>query len=432
MARWEGDCSGSGATTTIGLTADKTCTASLMSLQAPGVYELVASNGVPVPTGKIDNVVSSVINGEMRINEPRADSPNANTLMNERIRARYFNGVEADWAPFWIYTVGQKSDTPVPVPWTGTAISLTPGLVLLSPNLAVGGSQPLATLSDDGMTLSVAGAPTTVGTAAHIATFVRRPIPRTMRMEPVNRRLTFAKTKQGAQSDPKSITVFNTGADPLRVSAAFTFSGGTLSDFAVTGGTCSSGAFGLIAPGGQCEIRVVFKPRVTYRTGARVETLTVYTNEGSISGENVRGVIFDVSGEATGIPQVTVNPSVVEFMSQVAGMVSDPKQVTVSNTGDVPLRNRLHRDLRALRAELLCRYVELQQSLAHLGRELRRRHRLHADGVRGRGREERGPDHSDQWRQHDRQPAATDKRAAAWDGRPASPWPTLASTATCW
>lgn len=120
-------------------------------------------------------------------------------------------------------------------------------------------------------------------------------------------------------SSPMSVTVNNTGTTALQISS-ITISG----DFSQTS-TCrtSSG----IAAGQSCVISVVFSPTVL---GTRNGQLTITSNS-TTSPQTV-----NLSGVGNG-PIVSLSPTTLTFPSQPEHTTSSAQQVTLTNTGDMPL-----------------------------------------------------------------------------------------------
>jgi thermitase len=310
-----------------------------------GVYQLVSFDGRALPTG-IDPTRNVLLSSEIRINEKIVGAPPSTPVVAlERMQILSDQSpnppVVVDPVSAYLYTVGARSDVPVPFGHARqdqATVMLPPGLVLSGSNTFTLRSGVFATLSDDGRTLSVGEA---VGLEyAHIGTYVRLPQTRTALLEPADRDLTFPETRQGTtQSQRRIIRIVNTGRDLLVVRPFPLFSNGTAfpTDFFVVSDTCPHGTFQGVAPGAACELTIEFRPRLTYRTGVRFDTLTLQTNAGSTSGDNYTDVVFFLSGEATGAPQLTVDPPVVSFLDTPAGTASIPQTILLRNSGDVRL-----------------------------------------------------------------------------------------------
>jgi hypothetical protein len=300
----------------------------------------------PVPTPAIDPFVDSVLGGDMRINEPTVGAPpNSEVVAVETVRfLSLSNGPPAQEREHQVgysYVVGQRSQVPVPFEHANPSAPPSPvvmlprGLVINATTTHTNHIAPFATLADDGRTLSVGE---TLGLRRHLATYVKRPMTRTARIEPLNREVTFAPTLQGEESDPESITVVNDGRDPLLVHSFVVFANGSgfSRDYLVRG-SCADVTRGALPPGERCEFEVVFNPQLTYRTGERTETLTIRTNAGSTSGFNFTSTTFFLSGEATGAPQLTIDPPAATFLDTRAGQSSVPQTFSVRNSGDLRL-----------------------------------------------------------------------------------------------
>jgi hypothetical protein len=337
---WTGACSGTNQTITIVLDEDQQCVAKFSSALVSGVYKLVSFDGQAVPTGPIDSQILGILHSEMRLNESLFDSPPDTPLLaHEHMRvlsAQMTGPVEVDNAPAYFYVVEDRSDVPVPFGHARqdqATVMLPPGLVISGRSLFTQRSGVFATLSDDGQTLSV-GESVGLG-RAHIGTYIRQSQTRTAALEPLNRELTFPATLQGTtQTAQQSIRIINTGADQLIVRQYPFFAS---SDFVIVSDTCPHAAFQGLAPGGTCELTVAFRPQLTYRTGARTASLTVQTNAGSTSGDNYSDTVFNLTGEATGAPQLTIDPPAVNFLDTPAGTASIPQTLIVRNSGDLRL-----------------------------------------------------------------------------------------------
>jgi hypothetical protein len=83
--------------------------------------------------------------------------------------------------------------------------------------------------------------------------------------------LQFANQIAGTTSQPRTVTLSNTGAAPLAI-RALRIEGNNAGDFAMTG-DCASRE---IAPRGQCQVALRFAPRAS--TGKRSATLVVHHN----------------------------------------------------------------------------------------------------------------------------------------------------------
>lgn len=122
----------------------------------------------------------------------------------------------------------------------------------------------------------------------------------------------------GTASDPRVVTLTNTGMAPLLISS-ITGSG----DFSQTNNCPSS-----LAAGTNCTINVVFTPSTTDDVNGAI-TIT----------DNAPGGTHLVSlkGSTASTAVATFSPSSVTFGGQLVGTTSLPQNVTITNTGTAPL-----------------------------------------------------------------------------------------------
>lgn len=137
------------------------------------------------------------------------------------------------------------------------------------------------------------------------------------------RSLTFAAQQAGTTSAAQTVTLANTGDDPLTLIAAQISSG----PFTVSSGTASGGAAsgcGPTLPGHtSCTLQVAFAPTVA---GPATGTLTV--------SDALRTQTVSLSGSAFAPPTVGVTPSQVTFPATGVGQASGVQTVAVSNSGN--------------------------------------------------------------------------------------------------
>ena len=127
--------------------------------------------------------------------------------------------------------------------------------------------------------------------------------------------LDFGGEVVGTTSQPKTITVANTGTTSLTVRDA-TASG----DFAADATMCTAQP---VPPGQACTISVTFSPTAT---GTRSSSLTITSNAAS-SPDTVQ-----LTG--TGVaPVIAISPRSLSFGSVPIGTNSNPQNVTVTNAG---------------------------------------------------------------------------------------------------
>lgn len=139
--------------------------------------------------------------------------------------------------------------------------------------------------------------------------------------------LTFSSAVATASS-PLRVTVSNTGTGTLTLSS-LTLGGSQASDFRLAGSsTCA--ANGSVAGGSSCVIDVVFTPGAV---GARNGVLTIAHNAtGSPSTVTLAG-----TGTATPQPGIALNATEIDLGSQVVGVTSSARTVTLTNSGAASL-----------------------------------------------------------------------------------------------
>jgi hypothetical protein len=127
--------------------------------------------------------------------------------------------------------------------------------------------------------------------------------------------LTFASQVFGSSSSAKTVTLKNTGTQPL--TTTFIFASG---DFSETD-NCQNTA---VAAGGSCAIQVTFTPT---QTGSRTGLLTINTN--------VIGGQLTVALTGTGAPSgaLSLSPATISFGGWEVGTTATAVQVTANNSG---------------------------------------------------------------------------------------------------
>jgi len=119
----------------------------------------------------------------------------------------------------------------------------------------------------------------------------------------------------------RTYTLKNDGATPVNV-VGLTVAGTNFADFAITGGTC---VVGSLAAGQSCSVNLVFTPT---GIGARDAALLV--------ASDAPGAPHTAALHGTGLaPSISaaLTSTALDFGGQRVGNVSDPLQVTMSNTG---------------------------------------------------------------------------------------------------
>jgi hypothetical protein len=135
--------------------------------------------------------------------------------------------------------------------------------------------------------------------------------------------LTFPEQPPQSTSAPATLMVSNTGSGNLVIST-LTVTGANVGDFVVTAGTLPI----TVAPGNSTTLTVTFTPR---GTGTRTATLMIADNAGN-SPQTVA-----LSGTSVTAPGISINPSSVNFGSQLLYTSSAPLPVTVANSGTTDL-----------------------------------------------------------------------------------------------
>jgi hypothetical protein len=132
----------------------------------------------------------------------------------------------------------------------------------------------------------------------------------------------FTKQAVGEVSDPKVVTLSNSGLGLLQVRTV-TLRGEHPSDFRISN-TCGA----PIEKSGVCEIAIGFSPTAA---GERTAIIEIVDNAGGRS--------IAVSGLGTApAPKISASPTRVGFSKQGTGTESDPRIVVLRNTGDGALR----------------------------------------------------------------------------------------------
>ncbi len=129
--------------------------------------------------------------------------------------------------------------------------------------------------------------------------------------------LSFAATTVGATSASQSITVANTGGEPIALTSE-----AVSGDFAITANTCGSSLASQTA----CEIAIDFKPTAS---GSRSGTLTVVDALGTLSAQ--------LSGTGQAAATDALAPASLTFAAQQIGTTSAAQPVTLTNSGDETL-----------------------------------------------------------------------------------------------
>jgi Abnormal spindle-like microcephaly-assoc'd, ASPM-SPD-2-Hydin len=134
--------------------------------------------------------------------------------------------------------------------------------------------------------------------------------------------VSFGNEPYGQKTSAQSVTVSNRGSAPLTVQSA-NLGGSDAGDFAVASNACGGQS---VAPGGSCTVSVTFTPTAV---GERTATLSVADNA------NPSPQTVTLSGDGTGTPDVTLNPSPPAPLNLTNNAPNG--QVTLTNSGSAPL-----------------------------------------------------------------------------------------------
>ncbi len=129
--------------------------------------------------------------------------------------------------------------------------------------------------------------------------------------------LSFPSTALNGSSAPQNITISNVGTSAATLGAP-----GTTGDFRINANTCSLS----LAPNTGCTVSVSFSPTAN---GQRTGSLQVTGSTGTQTAY--------LSGTAFGPATDALSPGSLSFPVQQIGTASFTQQVTLTNSGDVPL-----------------------------------------------------------------------------------------------
>jgi hypothetical protein len=138
--------------------------------------------------------------------------------------------------------------------------------------------------------------------------------------------VTFGNQAVTTTSAAQTVTLTNTG--PLAMSiSGIAIGGANPGDFA-RAGTCNAGT--SLATNGSCTIQATFAPTTT---GARAGQISIASNApGSPHVVNLSG-----TGTPAPTPVASLSATMLNFGNYVAGTMSQPKTVTLTNTGSMTL-----------------------------------------------------------------------------------------------
>ncbi|MBB5318569.1 choice-of-anchor D domain-containing protein [Tunturibacter empetritectus] len=130
--------------------------------------------------------------------------------------------------------------------------------------------------------------------------------------------LTFPSTTLNATSPVQNITISNTSNSAVGLQGEIVNGG----DFRITVNTCGPS----LGPGVGCTVGIAFTPSAS---GTRTGTLTVTDDVGTQTAS--------LSGIGTSPATDALSPLTLTFGAQQVDTASVPQQITLSNTGDLPL-----------------------------------------------------------------------------------------------
>jgi len=136
--------------------------------------------------------------------------------------------------------------------------------------------------------------------------------------------LDFGSVAVGSSRPAQTVTVRNHGCSSLTI-GTITLGGTNAGEFATQNDNCSGQS---LAPGASATLQVVFNPT---SAGAKTATLSIPSNDPDEDPFNV-----PLSGTGTQ-PNITVNPTSIDFGSVQVGSSSAPTTVTVTNDGTANL-----------------------------------------------------------------------------------------------
>ena len=128
----------------------------------------------------------------------------------------------------------------------------------------------------------------------------------------------FGSVRVGAPSNPKTVTIKNTGNEDLIINS-ITITGVNQSEFVQTN-NCS-----VVPAKSSCPITVTFNPALPF--GKKIAIMSILSNDPKTSVKNVK-----LLGQAPP-PKISVSLRSVHFGSVPVGAMSTSKMVTIKNTG---------------------------------------------------------------------------------------------------
>lgn len=157
-------------------------------------------------------------------------------------------------------------------------------------------------------------------TGSHVIPFSGQGLPGRSLVMPAQ--LTFADTAVNSTSASQVLTVTNASGANMGLGVMQVVG----DDFAVKTNTCATG--GQLLAGSSCQLTVAFSPTAQ---GQRSGYITLYD---TYYGSAATTLLY---GTGTGVPQVSVTPSVLAFGNVGIGSVSTAQTVQISNPGTATL-----------------------------------------------------------------------------------------------
>jgi hypothetical protein len=133
----------------------------------------------------------------------------------------------------------------------------------------------------------------------------------------------FGGVPVGTTTGPHFVTLTNTGDLPLAFDG-LSLDGGDGGEFDGNTGTCGD----VIAPHASCQVGAVFHP-----SARAADSSSLIVNTGA-AGSPER---IALTGAGQGPAVATLSATSIDFGGQSVGVISAPRYVTITNTGDLPL-----------------------------------------------------------------------------------------------
>jgi hypothetical protein len=142
--------------------------------------------------------------------------------------------------------------------------------------------------------------------------------------------LDFGSAPQGSTTSGQTVTLTNTGNQPLVISNGPLIAGPDSAEFQPEGGSCSVTT--PMAPGSSCTITIAFAPNAVRRFQAQ---LNFFDNAGNVATAEQ---VVPLTGTGTAAaPIARILPSALGFGTQAVGTTSGTQIATLTNTGSAAL-----------------------------------------------------------------------------------------------